>query len=192
MDPGQVELGHVYDRLKHLEDGQIQLQTSLQAVQLKLAEGPRFPAWLPVVMVSILLFLAGQTILGLRWSGNVDATLTAMLAEKADIQDLKGRLTSAFSGMRNNDGTIGTIQGEHLRMRQELDNIQKRTLEGTDDRWRRRDDDARMADLQKYLDSQFGAIQGKVEKLERRAEERDKWWQMLWGTGVLKGKSDGR
>lgn len=177
--PNHLELGHVYDRLKKLEEGQNEVQKTLTAVQLKLAEGPRFPGWLPVVMVSILLFLAGQTTLGLIWGGGINAQV-------ADLPDLKGRLTSAFQGMRTDDERILSVEKESLRIRQELDTIQKRTVEGTDDRWRRRDDEARMADLQKYLDAMFARVNARLDKEEKRSEERDKLWQQLLVKGSTK------
>ena len=76
QDPHALELGHVYERLKKLEEGQKGVQDTLHAVQLKLAEGPRFPSWLPVIMVSILLFLAGQVIVGLIWGGRINSDVT--------------------------------------------------------------------------------------------------------------------
>lgn len=76
QDPHALELGHVYERLKKLEEGQKAVQDTLHAVQLKLAEGPRFPNWLPVIMVSILLFLAGQVIVGLIWGGRINSDVT--------------------------------------------------------------------------------------------------------------------
>ena len=80
QDPHALELGHVYERLKQLETGQKSMQDTLHAVQLKLAEGPRFPSWLPVIMVSILLFLAGQVVIGLLWGGRINSDVASLRA----------------------------------------------------------------------------------------------------------------
>jgi hypothetical protein len=105
----------------------------------------------------------------------------------ASMPNLQERLTSAFQAMRNNDASVATLQQEQLRVREELDGINQRTIEGTDDRWRRRDDEARMAEMQRYLDAKLSAIDERLEKIDARSQERDRWWQAIWASGALKG-----
>ena len=105
----------------------------------------------------------------------------------ASMPNLQERLTSAFQAMRNNDASVATLQQEQLRVREELDGINQRTIEGTDDRWRRRDDEARMAEMQRYLDAKLSAIDERLEKIDARSQERDRWWQAIWSSGALKG-----
>jgi hypothetical protein len=121
-----------------------------------------------------------QTFGAVWWASGINS-------EVSTYSDTKERLTSAFQAMRNSDTAIATIQAEHLRMRHELDGITKRTLEGTDDRWRKKDDEARMAELHRYLDAQLAAIDGRMSRQEKRSEEMDRRWQYLSGAGVLKG-----
>jgi len=113
-DSDHLELGHVYERLKKLEDGQAKAQETLQAVQLKLTEvaatGARFPGWLPAAMVAIILFLAGQTGTAVWWASGVDTRVTG-------LPDLQARLTSAFNGMRNAETALSSVQSEHVRLR---------------------------------------------------------------------------
>lgn len=114
QDPHNLELGHVYERLKKLEEGQGEVQKTLHAVQLKLAEGPRFPNYVPVLMASILLFLAGQVIIGLIWGGGINAEVsnlqgTLSLCEKCPVieervKNLEGRVVgNTADGWRRRD-----------------------------------------------------------------------------------------
>lgn len=122
-DQHTLELGHVYDRLKKLEEGQGEQQKTLQAIQLKITEvaasGPRFPTWMPQVTVAILIFLMGQTGAAVWWASGINT-------EVASYAELKGRLTSAFQGMRSAETNIAAIQQEHVRIREIVHEVDKR------------------------------------------------------------------
>jgi hypothetical protein len=154
------------------------LAKRVAGLEKEVAGGPSFPMWAKGVVATIVL----QTFGAVWWASQVDARVDAM-------PQLSERLTSAFQAMRNSDAIVAAVQSEHVRMRQELDGIHKRTIEGTDDRWRKRDDEARMAELHRYLDAELARIHGRLEKQEKRSDERDKWWQAIWSTGILKNKT---
>jgi len=122
-DPAQVELGHVYDRLKTLEEKQSEVQKTLHAVQLKLtevaAEGHRFPGWLPNLLGSILLVLVVQSAGAIWWASGVNS-------EVDSFRDLKGQLATTIAGMRSIESSIAAVQQEHVRMREVVHEVDRR------------------------------------------------------------------
>jgi hypothetical protein len=176
-----LELGHIHERLGKLESEIKEVRDGQHRMEVVMTSRPRFPAWLPTTMATILLFLVTQTLTAVWWASDVTRRV-------ADVPALEQRLTSAFQGMRNNDTVIATIQSEHVRLRNEMDIIQRRTIEGTDDRWRKRDDEARMSELQKYLDVKFAEIDRRVHKEEERSAERDRMWSSLISKGIVKSQ----
>lgn len=172
QDPSHTELGHVYERINTVERKLNELQDGQHRMEVALAGKPRFPVWLPTVMSAVLLFLAGQTLTAIWWASQITAEVSSFPA-------LEQRLTSAFQAMRNSDATVAAMQAEHVRMRTELDGINKRTIEGTDDRWRKRDDVERMAQNERWVTDLFSSLVARLEKEERRSEERDRLWQQV-------------
>lgn len=122
-DSAQVELGHVYDRLKKLEEGQAAAQGTLHALQIKLTEvaaaGYRFPGWLPNLLGSILIVLVAQSAGAIWWASGINS-------EVASFQEMKGRLTSAFQGMRSAETNVASIQQEHVRIRDVIHEVDRR------------------------------------------------------------------
>jgi len=142
------------------------LSKRVAGLEKEVAGGPSFPMWAKGVVATIVL----QTFGAVWWASQIDARVETMPM-------LQDRLTSAFQAMRNSDSAVSTIQSEHLRMRQELDGIQKRTIEGTDDRWRKRDDESRMAEFQRYLDSEIKRIEEKIATIDSKVVGRtDSGW----------------
>jgi len=138
----------------------------VKEVEITLARGARFPPWAGGIVTALVVQI-GTTV---WWASGINASVQG-------LPDLEQRLTSAFQGMRNSEAVVTTIQGEHLRMRQELDNIQRRTIEGTDDRWRKRDDEARMAEFQRYLDSEIKRIEERIGSIDSKVVGRgDAGW----------------
>jgi len=192
-DSGHLELGHVYERLKKLEDGQTIVQQTLQAVQLKLAEGPRFPTWLPASMVAIILFLAGQTGTAVWWASGTDSRVSSM-------PDMHARLTSAFNGMRSCEAATSTVQSEHVRMRDMIHRIDEscckeipvmlERLKALDERvagrgekgWNRDDHNLYAETVKARLDG----LEQRLYAQEQRSQARDSWWDELKSKGTLK------
>lgn len=178
--PSFRDLNHRLDRFETHIDRASQkvedLTDRVTSLEKEVAGGPSFPLWAKGMVATLLLQTAGAV----WWAAQIDARVESM-------PQLQERLTSAFQAMRNNDSVIATMQSEHVRIRQELDGIQRRTIEGTDDRWRKRDDDAKMADLQRYLDAQFKGLDERLNAQEVRSQEMDRRWQYLSGSGLLKG-----
>ena len=129
----------------------------VKEVEITLARGTRFPSWAAGIVTALVVQI-GTTV---WWASGITATVQ-------DLPQLEQRLTSAFQGMRATENNLSNIQTEQLRLRNELDNIQKRTLEGTDDRWRKRDDEARMAEFGKYMASEIRRIEDKVTVLDTK------------------------
>lgn len=157
------ELVDIHRRLDRLTE-------QMQSLELQIARGGRFPpaAW----GAFIALFLA--------------------------VVGSGGTLYSELQMSRTNAGKALTLIEQHAlnapvlretvgRMRHELDEINRRTAEGTDDRWRKRDDETRMAELHRYLDTQLGSLRERIDRQERRSEERDVWWRKVWESGALRG-----
>lgn len=192
-DPGHLELGHVYERLKTLEDGQTIVQQTLQAVQLKLAEGTRFPTWLPASMVAIIIFLAGQTGTAVWWASGTDSRVSSM-------PDMHARLTSAFNGLRSCETATSTVQSEHVRMRDMIHRIDEscckempvvlERLKALDDRvaghcekgWNRDDHNLYAETVKARLDG----LEQRLYAQEQRSQARDSLWDALRSKGTLK------
>lgn len=51
----------------------------------------------------------------------------------------------------------------------------------------KRDDEARMSELHRYLDTRFGEVSKRLEVEEKRSAERDLLWQQLYARGAVKG-----
>ena len=51
----------------------------------------------------------------------------------------------------------------------------------------KRDDEARMSELHRYLDTRFGEAFKRLEVEEKRSAERDLLWQQLYARGAVKG-----
>jgi len=124
-------------------------------VEITLARGTRFPPWAGGIVTALVVQI-GTTV---WWASGINASVQG-------LPQLEQRLTSAFQGMRNTESQISNVHTEHLRIRNELDSIQKRTLEGADDRWRKRDDEARMAEFGKHMASEIRRIEDKVTVLD--------------------------
>ena len=74
--PASEELRDIHKRIDTLHaEGQHQFSTvteRLHAIELRLADRPRFPLWLPASLTAIGLFLGGQTLGAVWWASAIN------------------------------------------------------------------------------------------------------------------------
>lgn len=152
----------IHRRLDRLDD-------RLKEVEVAIARGARFPAWGGTVLVAMVLQLGASV----YWGGQLTQKVDSLPSLKAQCDDCERK--------------IADVRAVQQVVIQRLSEVEKTAAGGTDDRWRKRDDEARMAEAQRYMDTRFAALEHRVEQQEVRSVERDRWWQRIWGSGIFKG-----
>lgn len=109
-NPITLELGHVYAKLESLESEQKEIRKGLHSVEVRLAEGRRFPMPMYGILATLTLSILGAAFL-------LYSELKLNTAATSELPELKERLTSAFTGMRSAEQTKAAILEEHVRLR---------------------------------------------------------------------------
>jgi len=160
--PARAELSDIQHRLDKLDD-------RMHNVEVALARGARFPAWAGGLLALALGQLGGQIYL----NGQVTNKVEALPALKAQCDECDRKITQ--------------VREKQVEVLSRLGELEVKAREGTDDRWRKADDVRAMTELNRYLDERFKESDRRIKTQEDRSAERDRWWQQLWGSGVMKG-----
>jgi len=145
------------------------LTDRLHKLELAIAERPRMPAWGAV----LIIFVAGQLGAFIYWGGQVTQQIGAVPELRALCEECQSK--------------VAAIRETEAQVLSRLTEAETKLSGGTDDRWRKADDTRVMADMQRYIDVRFNEVDRRLQHQESRAAERDKWWQTVWGSGVMKG-----
>ena len=145
------------------------LTERVHGLETQIAGGPQFPLWAKGMVATILL----QTGAAFWWAGAIDERVN-------QVPDLSARLTSAFTAMRNSDVTVKQMEDEHIRMQSAVDALVKKALEN-------QERSITCCGEMKVMSERVTALTSRLDVQERRSMERDKWWQTIWSSGVLKG-----
>lgn len=165
----QRRFDQVDNHVRQSTDKIEKLTDRIHAIETQLAGGPQFPLWAKGMVATILL----QTGAAFWWAGSVDQQVSM-------VPDLSARLTSAFQGMRNSDLTVQRMEDEHLRISAAVDALVKKAMENQERSI------TCCADVA-VLRERCLSMTERLETQEKRAGERDKWWQAVWASGIIKG-----
>ena len=168
-----AELQRRFDQVDHhvrqSADKLDRLTERVHGLETQIAGGPQFPLWAKGMVATILL----QTGAAIWWAGTIDERV-------AQVPDLAARLTSAFTAMRNSDTVVARIDDEHIRMQTMVDGLVRKAMEN-------QERSIVCCGELKALDQRVIAVHERLEVQERRSMERDKLWQALGNSGLLKG-----
>ena len=142
LDLLSEQLRHQEQILKQQSGNIHELDSRVQGIELEVAKGGRFPAWAGGLLVLAVVQIGGQIYL----NGQISSDLSRLPAMEANCKAME----SALSAQRDQ------VTDLSARMK----SVEDRTTGGTHDRWTATADRERMADFQRWVESELRAIRG--------------------------------